>query len=97
VVVAVSQYDAVDEDFDYDDDWYDDEPSHVKEEPDCHWRDCYDSGFYTDDKGRERPCPACNPTRLQHALWLLRWRVRDLFQRLFIRRARGNYDDEAPF
>lgn len=87
--------DAVDEDFRYDDDWYDDDPWPAKEEPDCHH--CGDSR-YTDGRfGRSRPCPACNPTRIQHALWLLRWRVRELTSRLFTRRARGNYDDEAPF
>ena len=72
-------------DLDEPDDWYDDMPAHVKEEPDC---------FSCNDRG----CRWCAPTRLE--MWRnrltgpyrwLRWRL------WHWRHRQPWYSDEPPF
>lgn len=75
------------DDYDYDDleeladDWWDDEPVYVKEEPDC--PACNDAG-----------CRSCEPTRLD--LWRssIRWRLHRLRARVG---RRTTFDNEHPF
>lgn len=80
---------------DFDDDWYDDMPAHVKEEPDCYA--CNDSGM-TYPGGRR--CRSCAPTWLQHLWWRLTWRIADGWRyRRWPRfgRRRASLSDEPPF
>ena len=75
---------------DFDEDWYDDRPINVKEEPDC--GACNDSGR-TYPGGKR--CRSCDPTWMQHQWWRLTWRYREW---RFRRRVRGStYSDEPPF
>lgn len=67
------------------DDWFDDDLSPAKEEPDC--GGCMDSGG---------PCRDCNPTRLQHLWWRLTWRFRWWRIRAWFRRSTGQ-TEESPF
>lgn len=74
-----------------DDDWWDDDPVHVKEEPDCYA--CNDTGFIYFEG--DRRCSFCSPTRLE-AWWSdLKWRWRHW--RMRRRASQPVYDDEPPF
>jgi hypothetical protein len=64
------------------DDWFDDDPVWVKEEPDCYV--CNDFG------GR-----CCEPTRLDILRWRIRSCVQEWTQGL--RRRRSGASDEPPF
>ncbi len=59
-----------------------------KEEPDC--GACCDRQVVWGRWRRSRPCPGCNPTRLDRIRYAMYWRIRTL--------AHGRkFTDEAPF
>lgn len=82
------------EDWEPDGDWYDDEPSYVKEEPDCYA--CNDSGLIFDfDRETGRRCRSCQPSRIRSWWWRTKSRI---YWLLKARRARQHLsDEEVPF
>lgn len=80
-----------------DDDWRYEDLVPAKEEPDCGW--CCDRGWVRRGwlagllKRGERPCPSCNPTRLD----ILLTRIRNALWNLRYRRRVAYTADEPPF
>lgn len=80
---------------DWADDWDDELSSPPREEPYC--GGCNDSRYVDGRIRRWRPCPYCNPTRLDLLISTVGWRWWQLKNLIRRRPQAGPLDGEPPF